>query len=53
MTPPPIICPACGSGDIGPVVGDGYICNDCAHLFTVVDGKAQDFDDDDDDGADA
>lgn len=48
MIPPVILCPACGSDDTEPTIGNGYICESCGHLFQVVNGKERDFDDDDD-----
>lgn len=47
MKPPAIVCPACGHDDLDPIVG-GYLCRNCGHVFAVVNGKAQDMDDDDD-----
>lgn len=43
------VCPACGSDDIDPVVGDGRVCLNCGHFFRVVNGTSADFEDEDED----
>lgn len=48
MIPPKLICPACGRDEVEAIVG-GFLCASCGHVFAVVNGRVQDFDDEDDD----
>jgi len=49
MIPKAILCPSCGSDDIDAAIGAGRICLNCGHTFEVIDGKVQNFSEDDDD----
>jgi len=49
MIPKVILCPACGSDDTEPTIGNGYVCESCGHTFQVIDGRSHEIEDDDDD----